>query len=552
MPTIAGWVIEAPLGEGGMAQVYRARRATGGDPVALKVLESGAIERFAREAAALARLAHPNVVRTLGTGVENGRAWLALELVEGESLAQLVARGRFPPAAVERIARELAAGLGAAHAAGLIHRDLKPANVMRAKDGRTVLIDFGIALDEDLTRLTATGHVAGSLPYLSPEQARGEPLDARSDIYQLGLVLLELLTGARPHPGAPTPAGTPAGLALAVRRCVEEDRERRPASMQEVLALLDGRSADPDAPRTLGGYTLVEKLGQGGMGVVWRARKPGSPVDYALKLVLPHLAASADAAQRFRREIRLARRVDHPALVRLVDDGEAGGELYLVMEFVRGRTLADRIREDGPLAPDAALALVARLAEALDALHQRGVVHRDLKPANVMVDARNQVKLMDLGAARAHDLTTLTRTAELLGTPLYMPPEYTELAVYDERSDLYQLGLVLHEAVTGRRTFPKSDGARPTSPTQVPVPPALAGHATGARLYQALLNPSPGHRPGSAQEVLALLAKRGGRGGGVIRSGFWLARGLVVALIVITAVVVASQVPAILRRLAHH
>ena len=171
-------------------------------PVALKRLAENLARdeelrrRFLREARLAARLAHPNVVRVFDVGEDGGRPFIAMEYVEGETLAELVAR-RGPAAGAEAatLGVQICAGLAAAHAAGLVHRDVKPQNLLLGTDGVLKLGDFGIAVGHEGTRLTLAGTVLGTVGYLAPEQARGEQVTAAADIYAVGAVLYELLTG---------------------------------------------------------------------------------------------------------------------------------------------------------------------------------------------------------------------------------------------------------------------------------------------------------------------------------------------------------------------
>lgn len=195
-----------PLGHGAMSVVDLAHDAELDRPVALKRLaenlarEDDLRRRFLREARLAARLAHSNVVRVFDVGEDGERPFIAMEYVEGETLAELVARrGPLPAVETATLGVQACAALAAAHGAGLVHRDVKPHNLLLGRDGVLKLGDFGIALGRDGTRLTLAGTVLGTAAYLAPEQARGEPVTAAADIYALGAVLYELLTGEPPR-----------------------------------------------------------------------------------------------------------------------------------------------------------------------------------------------------------------------------------------------------------------------------------------------------------------------------------------------------------------
>ena len=257
--------IVAPIASGGMGDVYRARDTRLNRVVALKTLPPEVADdprrrqRFESEARAASALSHPNIVTVHDVGNEDGIAFLVSELVEGESLRALLARGPLRPRQALEIAVQIADGMGAAHAAGIVHRDLKPENVMVGSDGRVKILDFGLAkqaasgpsdVDATLTGAhTLPGVVMGTVGYMSPEQVRGEPADHRSDIFSFGILLYEMLTGQRAFSGATSveamsailredppelPATLPPAVDQVVRHCLEKDARRRFQSAQDL------------------------------------------------------------------------------------------------------------------------------------------------------------------------------------------------------------------------------------------------------------------------------------------------------------------------------
>ncbi|HVK10632.1 MAG TPA: serine/threonine-protein kinase, partial [Gemmataceae bacterium] len=207
---LGGYRVLELLGAGGMGLVFRAEDPTLRRPVALKVMRPElldrphAAERFLREARAAAAVKHDHIVTIYQVGQDRGVPFLALEFLAGEPLdARAKRESRLPPAEVRRIGHEAALGLAAAHAAGLIHRDIKPANVwLEAPRGRVKILDFGLAraTGQDV-HLTGSGTVMGTPAYMSPEQANGQPVDARTDLFSLGAMLYRLATGRLPFPG---------------------------------------------------------------------------------------------------------------------------------------------------------------------------------------------------------------------------------------------------------------------------------------------------------------------------------------------------------------
>ncbi|MCP4659626.1 MAG: protein kinase [bacterium] len=246
--------VVATLGHGGMGTIYRARDPKLGRDVALKFPRTGTARerrRLEREARAAAALDHPNLGTLYEVGVHRGRPFLVLAYYEGETLAARLKKGPLPWRSAVTIARQLLDGLAAIHGADLVHRDLKPSNILLPASGGIKLLDFGLAWRPDLSRLTEEGLAVGTLAYMAPEQLRGEVVDARSDLWALGVILHEMLTGTLPFAGADrggmvgaarppdTVAHVRAAALRVVKRCLERDPARRPASAEEVKAELE-------------------------------------------------------------------------------------------------------------------------------------------------------------------------------------------------------------------------------------------------------------------------------------------------------------------------
>jgi serine/threonine protein kinase len=200
-------------------------------------------------------------------------------------------------------------------------------------------------------------------------------------------------------------------------------------------------------------YELRERIGQGGGSAVYRAIDHRLGREVAVKVLGAELASDPAFVERFRREARAAASLSHPNIVAVHDWGERDGSYHIVMELVAGNDLKSEIRRRGPLPEAEALRIALQIASGLDAAHRRGVIHRDLKPQNVLLDANGPVKVADFGIARVVGQTQLTRTDELFGTVHYVSPEQAEGKPADERSDLYSLGIVLFEMLTGTLPF---------------------------------------------------------------------------------------------------
>jgi serine/threonine protein kinase len=209
------------------------------------------------------------------------------------------------------------------------------------------------------------------------------------------------------------------------------------------------------AVQTVGEYELLDKIAEGGMGTVYRARQRSTGATVALKLVPAPLASSPILIRRFRKEYEAASRLDHPNIVRALDFGYHGDLPYMVMEFVEGESLGQRLAREGRLSEREAVRIIAQVAQGLHRAHQSGLVHRDVKPDNILLTPDGQAKLADLGLVKEVDAElNLTRTGRGLGTPHFMAPEqFRDAKNADVRCDIYSLGATLYMMVTGELPF---------------------------------------------------------------------------------------------------
>lgn len=260
---------------------------------------------------------------------------------------------------------------------------------------------------------------------------------------------------------------------------------------------------------TLSHYRLIEPLGQGAMGEVWLAEDLELPRKVAIKLLARHLAEDRDAIERLLREARAAASIDHPNVVTVFEAGSAAGQPFLVMQRVEGETLERRLAR-GAMPVAEAIAMARGIADALAEVHALGIVHRDLKPSNIMLTPRGP-KVLDFGIAAARGAAQLTQVGLVVGTPLFMSPEQVQGLPPDNRSDLWALGVVLYQALTGVAPFSGSNLAaighsilneRPKKPSERngSVPPGVDA------LVMKLLRKEPEHRYSRAEDLIADLA----------------------------------------------
>jgi Tol biopolymer transport system component len=324
--------ILALLGAGGMGEVYRARDTRLGREAAVKVLPAGLardkdrLSRFESEARAASALNHPNIVTIYDVGEDHGVAWIGMELVEGETLRDLMGQGTLTARRAAALAAQLADGLARAHEAGIVHRDLKPGNILVSKQGRAKILDFGLARVVDSDALassqaptaagrTQPGTVLGTLGYMSPEQVRGQPADPRTDIFALGAVLYEMVAGRRAFRGSTPadvmtailredppdlPAGTPPGIERIVERCLEKSPEARFQSAHDLAFALEALSGASGTESAVSTAPRRRRVG------AWLPALVSAAAAFALAWFVRPAFTSGAGAPSFSRAVRLA------------------------------------------------------------------------------------------------------------------------------------------------------------------------------------------------------------------------------------------------------
>jgi serine/threonine protein kinase len=270
----------------------------------------------------------------------------------------------------------------------------------------------------------------------------------------------------------------------------------------------------------IGNYLILDKLGQGGMGVVFKARHRTSGRVGALKILPPSFARDKDAVSRFRREIEAAGRLNHPNVVAAIDSDEDRGVHFLVMDYVSGRDLDRVVRDRGPMPVSQAVDCLIQAARGLEAAHAQGIIHRDIKPGNLILDTAGAVRVLDLGLARIVDASNpfnktaagrLTQSGMYMGTVDFMAPEQAEDAHrVDHRADIYSLGCTLHFLMTGREPFPADTVLKRLLAHMERDAPSLRTGRTDVPMalescYQKMMAKRPDDRPRSMTEVIAFL-----------------------------------------------
>jgi eukaryotic-like serine/threonine-protein kinase len=267
--------------------------------------------------------------------------------------------------------------------------------------------------------------------------------------------------------------------------------------------------------QAVGNYDLVEKIAEGGMGVVYKGRHRESGQLVAVKILSPHMASNDVLLKRFEKEYNTAQKLDHPNIVRALEYGKVNGSPYLVMEFVEGESLGQRIARQGPMAEKDAIRLIAQVAQGLQRAHREKLVHRDVKPDNVLVTVDGIAKLADLGLVKEVEADlNLTRTGRGLGTPHFMAPEQFKNAKNaDPRCDIYSLGATLYMMVTGQMPF-QSQGPLDAYMKKIEnklTPPRTLVPTLSERLDWAIrrsMSADPDQRPANCREFVEDLTGR--------------------------------------------
>ncbi|MDH3569049.1 MAG: serine/threonine-protein kinase, partial [Gemmatimonadota bacterium] len=507
---------------------------------------------FERENELLATLDHPAVRAVLAAGYRNEWAYRIVKWIEGESLADTVARGPLTIPTVLRLARNLASVLDYVHTLGIVIRRLAPPTIMIDNSERAHVIDLRYA--NVLLEVASPETDPGQEPFIAPEIRGGEPGDPSCDMYSAAALLYFAVTGTAPdlEPERVTgPRSIREACPMALERVIMRGLRRDPTDrfltaiemVEDLLTDFDVQSplASERAPqvddprawekrlrRALGDeYELLEELGAGGFGRVYRVRDLALERQVALKVLHPHLVIDPDVVERFRREARMAAQLVHPYIANTYDIGQRGGLLWYTMEYVRGRNLARTVQAEGALPAERVVRVLRETLSALDYAHAFGLVHRDLKPENILIDkATGNVRIVDFGLAiglRGKDGSG--PTASQSGTPDFAAPEQLLGEHVDHRSDLYSLSLVGLYALTGRLPFGSGTVEATLALRATGDPPELDDVRKRlpvplARVLARGVAAQPAERFQSAAEYSRALAAATRKNGSVL-SGLW-------------------------------
>ena len=438
---------------------------------------------FLRETETLAALDHPAIRHAYAAGVSGRFAYRTANWVDGESLADALRRGPRPLPTALGLVRDLLGAAEHAHARGVILRRIVPTTMMLELSGRAVITDLRYC-SWCLQNIPADDRAAGGV-FVAPEVRAGGAGEPASDVYAVAALVYYVLTGQPPDadstrlkPPRELRPAVPAALERVLLRALKAapgDRYYTATEMLEDFVSDAGVFQEPAAAphvaeagfegrlrRALGDdYELLDELGSGGFGRVYRARDLGLERDVAIKVLHPSLTADPAVMERFRREAQLAARLRHPSIVSIYDIMSRAGLQWYTMELVPGASLAQLVSQRGRLPVDQAVRILDQGLSALEHAHALGLVHRDLKPENMLIEPDGRLRITDFGLALA--LRGDGRSGGAVsrsGTPQFAAPEQLLGERVDQRADLYSLAATTYFALLGRPPF---EGATPES-----------------------------------------------------------------------------------------
>jgi len=466
---------------------------------------------FLRETETLAALDHPAIRHVYAAGIVGTYAYRTANWIEGEGLAEALRRGPRPIPTAHALVRDLLGALEHAHARGVILRRIVPIALMLDPSGRSVITDLRYA-NWCLPNVPPDERGAGGA-FVAPEIRTGAPGDPASDVYTVAALVYCVLTGQEPDadPGRIVPPrrlrpAIPAALERVLLRALQarpSDRYYTATEMLEDFVSDAGVFQEPAAApqvaeagfegrlrRALGDdYELLEEIGSGGFGRVYRARDLGLEREVAIKVLHPSFTADPAVVERFRREAQLAAKLRHPSIVSIYDIMGRAGLQWYTMELVPGANLAQLVERQGPLSVEQSVVLLDRGLSALEHAHALGLVHRDLKPENMLIEPDGRLRITDFGLALAlRGDGRFGGATSRSGTPQFAAPEQLLGEKVDQRADLYSLTAATYFALLGRPPFegytPESVLARQTSDD---LPPLHAARADVPRELEEVL-----------------------------------------------------------------
>lgn len=452
------------LSRDAFGQMYKAQDTSLGRTVMIRRLpeqDENITRSLVEQTRVVSALTHSNILAIYDSGKDGNVYFICTEFVDGPTLRDHLAKQHPDVSEICEIATQTCLGLAYAHKKGVLHRCLAPENIYVGAGTQVKIANFGFDTKTERSSTLITKQ------YLSPEQILGQKPDVCSDLYSFGVVLYEMLYGAPPFSGQDvenqhlkkmpvfqesSQRWTPTFLVKIIQKCMEKDRQMRYQSADEIVEELEVADIVPGMVLNER-YEIIKELGTGGMGHVYQARDRDLDEIVALKVLRAEISADPIIQKRFTREIKVARMITHPNVVKVFDIGKYKGNRYISMEFIQGTSLDEWLKTHPNTDIRVLLSILAKVIQGVQAAHTQGIMHRDLKPQNVILDRSLNPRVLDFGIARSKENMDATSSGQILGSPKYMSPEQIQGKDLDIRTDIYSLGIMMFLVFTGQEPF---------------------------------------------------------------------------------------------------
>ncbi|UCE24254.1 MAG: serine/threonine protein kinase [Candidatus Zixiibacteriota bacterium] len=450
---IGDYVITGRIGQGGVAEIYKARQESLDRDVAIKILSAqmtsdlDIVRRFERESMVIGRLNHPNIVHVIDKGQAGGRYYFVMEYINGASLREVIDTPRIALKTKLEMIVQVCKALDYAHKNGVIHRDIKPTNVLIDRQGNALVSDFGIAqmVCAPDSEMTSSDIVMGTLSYMSPEQKISSTnVDQTTDIYAVGIMLYEILVGKKPlgHFKLPSEINSqlPIEFDSIILKCLaQEPKDRYQRAVELKDAILNVINHDDSASRTqemslngadsfLGKCRYLDTIKETRFGSTILVE---NRVNKKLYVIKKHEKGEAG-----RKEAKILGTLKHDNIIDIYGSGGDNKSTVIIIEYAQGGSLAERMvrRYDW----EKAFQIVLAVASGLHHAHKNNIVHGNLRPSNILFDADEVIKITDFGLPAHYENPRKKNW--------YMPPERKK----SRQGDIYSLGVIAHQMITGR------------------------------------------------------------------------------------------------------
>ena len=449
---IGDYVLTGKIGQGGIAEIYKARQPSLNRDVAIKVLSSklssdpDLVRRFERESIVIAGLNHPNIVSVIDKGIAGNRYYFVMEYVDGTSLREVIDSTRIPLSSKLDMLAHVCKALDYAHKNGVIHRDIKPANILIDRQGNAMVADFGIAqiVDAAEGEMTSSDVIMGTLAYMSPEQKLSSTnIDHTTDIYAMGVILYETLVGKKPLGHFKLPSELDGKINPAfdeiVQKCLAQDSKDRYKSASELKNAILEAIAPPLSDKAedfamqgsesfMGKCRYLDTLKETRFSSTILVENKMNKRFYVIK---KHSRGAAG-----RKEAKLLTSLKHKNIMNILGSGGDLKSTVVISEYAAGGSLAERMVRKYNWRK--ATEIVVDIASGLDFAHKNNIVHGNLRPSNVLFTGDEEVKISDFGLPIHYDAGGKKNW--------YCPPERKQ----SRQGDIYALGVIYHQLLTGR------------------------------------------------------------------------------------------------------